>query len=308
MTSHSPTVLRSLLRIVPFQEGDELARSCPHCASTIGQPVALLFSSCPVRTKKTLAGGSINLTAVVASLRPLSPVPSIVRKLPTLKPVGPAAMGGAGAAERAGTAPSAPPVASPPNRPAVVAPLAPDRYKVQITVSRDTYHKLRQVQDLLRHTIPNGDPAAIFDRALTLLLADLERKKLAATARPRPRHASSSASRHIPAEVRRRVWARDSGRCAFVGANGRCTEQGFLEFHHVVPYAAGGLTTIENLELRCRSHNAYEAEQYFGSLLVRETQSSWSGPPSDGTLGPDLVGWLAQPSCRSAAAVSPVWA
>jgi hypothetical protein len=40
------------------------------------------------------------------------------------------------------------------------------------------------VQDLLRHSIPDGDPAAIFDRALTLLLLDLERAKLAATGRP----------------------------------------------------------------------------------------------------------------------------
>ena len=50
--------------------------------------------------------------------------------------------------------------ASPPTRPAVVGPLAPDRYKVQFTVPRDTYEKLRRVQDLLRHTIPSGDPAA----------------------------------------------------------------------------------------------------------------------------------------------------
>ena len=226
---------------------------------------------------------------MVASLRPLSPVPSIVRKLPTPTPVESVRMGAANAAERAGTAPSAPPVASPPNRSAVVAPLAPDRYKVQIMVSRDTYNKLREVQDLLRHTIPNGDPAAIFDRALTLLLADLERKRLAATERPRPARASSPASRHIPAEVRRRVWARDSGRCAFVGASGRCPEQGFLEFHHVVPYAAGGLTTLENLELRCRSHNAYEARQYFGSLLVRETKSLWSELTRS---GPRLEVWL----------------
>ena len=197
-----------------------------------------------------------------------------------------------GVQRAARTAPSAPPVACPPNRSAVVAPLAPDRYKVQITVSRDTYNKLRQVQDLLRHTIPNGDPAAIFDRALTVLLADLERKKLAATERPRPRRASSPAARHIPADIRRRVWARDNGRCAFVGASGRCTEQGLLEFHHVVPYAAGGLTTLENLELRCRSHNAYEATQYFGALLVRETQSLWSGVTRSGpswVVGTTLV-------------------
>jgi hypothetical protein len=60
--------------------------------------------------------------------------------------------------------------------------------------------------------------------------------------------------------VRRRVWRRDEGQCAFVGTQGRCTEHGFLEFHHVVPYADGGDSVFENLELRCRlcryRHNA----------------------------------------------------
>jgi hypothetical protein len=46
---------------------------------------------------------------------------------------------------------------------------------VPITVSGETYEKLRRARDLLRHTIPSGDPAAIFDRALTLLPADLEK-------------------------------------------------------------------------------------------------------------------------------------
>ncbi len=89
-------------------------------------------------------------------------------------------------------------------------------------------------------------------------------------------------SRHIPAAVRREVWARDGGQCAFVGTNGRCIERGFVEFHHVVPYAAGGQTTAENLELRCRSHNVYEAKLYFGPPLVREARGSWSNSTRSG--------------------------
>jgi 5-methylcytosine-specific restriction endonuclease McrA len=71
----------------------------------------------------------------------------------------------------------------------------------------------------------------------------------------------------------RQVWRRDGGQCAFVGTQGRCTERGFLEFHHVKPHSVGGPAVVENIELRCRPHNAYEAEQYFGdrcTLLVRE--------------------------------------
>jgi len=155
-----------------------------------------------------------------------------------------------------------------------VEPLAPQRYKVQFTVSRETYDKLRQVQDLLRHRLPGGDPAAIFDRALTLLLEDLNKRKLAATERPRSTRPTTTRSRHVPAALRRTVWARDGGRCRFEGPAGRCSETGRLEFHHVVPYASGGPTVADNLELRCAAHNRYEAEQWFG--VVREEPSLYS--------------------------------
>jgi len=76
----------------------------------------------------------------------------------------------------------------------------------------------------------------------------------------------SKRSRHIPAEVKREVWLRDEARCAFVAASGqRCTERAFLEFHHCEPYGVGGEPTVDNISLRCRPHNVYEAELVFGS-------------------------------------------
>ena len=151
-----------------------------------------------------------------------------------------------------------------------IAPLAPDRYLLKITVSDVTKAKLRRAQDLIRHAVPNGDPAVIIDRALTVLVEQLERTKIAAT--PCPRRAGGPPktirSRRVPAAVRRAVWHRDGGRCAFVGANGRCTETGCLEFHHLRPFADGGSTTVDNLQLRCRAHNAHEAELYFGPELT----------------------------------------
>jgi hypothetical protein len=149
-------------------------------------------------------------------------------------------------------------------------PLAPGRFKVQFTVGEGTYVKLRRAQDPLRHRVPSGDVAEIFERALTLLLVDLEKSRLAATERPRKSTTSNKRSRHVPADVRQAVWARDGGRCRFERPAGRCTETGLLEFHHVVPYAQGGPTTAENLELRCAAHNRYEAERCFG-WFVRES-------------------------------------
>lgn len=153
----------------------------------------------------------------------------------------------------------------------VVTPLSPERFRVQFTVSGETRAKLRMAQDLLRHSLPSGDLAAIFDRALSVLLADIEKRKLAIVANPRQskKAAKASTTRHIPAAVKRAVWARDKGRCAFVGKEGRCRERGALELHHVKPFAAGGTATVKNIELRCRAHNAHEADTYFGARGAR---------------------------------------
>ena len=244
-----------------------------------------------------------DVEVMVAGLRPLPDVPATVKRLPT-RPAVVASVGVAPASSDDLTgqpalcvvggeepllqyAPRPRAVAAP--EPSSVTPLTPERYKVQLTVSRETNDKLRRAQDLLRHSIPNGDLAIIVDRALTLLLEDLERSRLAATARPRSSGRPAKSSRHIPAAVRRAVWKRDGGQCAFVGTEGRCNERGFLEFHHVQPHAVGGPPVVDNIELRCRAHNVYEAEQFFGRrwpLLAREAER----PLYRAQLGPDRVG------------------
>jgi hypothetical protein len=163
-------------------------------------------------------------------------------------------------------------------------PLGPDRYKIQFTASASLHAKLRQAQALLRHQIPDGNLEQILDLALTALLRETTKRKVAATDRPRPSAGASPRSRRIAAAVKREVWARDRGRCAFVAQGGRsCMETGFLEFHHVRPYAIGGLSTIDNIQLRCRAHNAYEAEQAFERRPVLEVREDCR--PCDLTLG-----------------------
>jgi hypothetical protein len=79
--------------------------------------------------------------------------------------------------ESAGVPPIA---ATPPPRPSVIATLAPTRYEIRFTASAETREKLQRAQEQLRHAIPTGDLAEIFDRALTALIADLARQKVAA--------------------------------------------------------------------------------------------------------------------------------
>jgi hypothetical protein len=166
----------------------------------------------------------------------------------------------------------------PPLTSAVVRPVAPELYRLHVTLSAAAYEKLGRAQRLLRHTLPSGDPAEILERALTLLVEHLERRRFAEVTLPRePRGPRSNGgpSRHIPAAVRRAVWHRDEGRCAFVGRSGRCRETAFLEFHHVKPHAAGGPPTEDNIQLRCRAHNQYEAELFFGAEVLREQSPPW---------------------------------
>jgi hypothetical protein len=216
--------------------------------------------------------GKREIEELVASLRPLPPVPSTIRKLPEPRQ---ALLDTNSVAPTPIAAPLPPVVAAAikTSAPATVTPLAPERYKLQFTISRETQEKLRRVQALGRHLIRSGDPAEIFDRALTLLLQDLERRRCASVTSPRPERETVGGSRYISASVKRAVWRRDEGRCAYIGREGRCTERGFLEYHHMQPHAVGGAATTANLELRCRAHNAHEASLFFGREYDRAAQS-----------------------------------
>jgi hypothetical protein len=148
-----------------------------------------------------------------------------------------------------------------------VEPLAEDRYLIKFTAGAAMVTRLRQAQDLLRHAVPSGDAGEIFDRALTVLLEELQKRKFAATSRPRPGRPSRRESRDIPDGVKRAVWMRDEGQCSFAGGGGRrCEARAFLEFHHLAPYATGGAPSVENIALRCSAHNQYEADRYFAPI------------------------------------------
>ena len=220
-----------------------------------------------------LLGGAIHksrreIVALLARWFPSPDVASSIRKLPAapapVPQVAPRASATDAPIPRA--AGHAPDPAEPGARRSVVAPLSAERYRLQVTLPQSAHDDLRCLQDLMRREIPDGDPAAIVARALELLRQSAERKAFAATSKPRPPGASTPGSRDIPAHVERAVWMRDEGQCAFEGLTARCSERSFLEFHHVQPWAVGGPPSGENIALRCRAHNSYEAARYFGPI------------------------------------------
>lgn len=200
---------------------------------------------------------------LIATLKPQPPVPAVVRKLPEPRMVPqPNACTSLAEPEMSLTEliAAAPPSAAPPSRRPVLAPLSAAHYKLQVTISASARARLQQIQHLMRHRLPSGDPAAIVEQALEVLHADLLKKKAAEVQRPRLGKAASDAKgRYIPASVRRAVFRRDHGECAFIADDGTtCGSTSGVEFHHLQPYAVGGEATVENIELRCRAHNGFE--------------------------------------------------
>jgi hypothetical protein len=153
------------------------------------------------------------------------------------------------------------------------------------TAGQALHDKLTQLQDLLRHQVPDGDLATIVERAVDVLIDRTMKQRFAQTHAPRtprstktrsaqPRAAKARAakahSRYIPRTVVREVHQRDAGQCTFVSSEGkRCSERGYLELHHHErPFARGGKATVENLRLVCHAHNSLFAEYDYGKRFM----------------------------------------
>src|SRR4029453_2077503 len=123
--------------------------------------------------------GRQDVLELIAELAPRPDVAPSVRKLPTTLPPPVSASLPMPPLPTAAVVPGpepAPPILTPPpaRRP-VVEPTSPGRYRVQFTIGKESHDKLRRLQALLRREIPSGDPGAIFDRAVALLLEKGER-------------------------------------------------------------------------------------------------------------------------------------
>ena len=83
--------------------------------------------------------------------------------------------------------------------------------------------------------------------------------KKKATFALRPKHTIKKISRSIPSYLRKYVWERDEGQCAYVHhkTKRRCASRHLLQIDHIQPFALGGRTKKENLRLLCAGHNQY---------------------------------------------------
>ncbi|TVP60789.1 MAG: HNH endonuclease, partial [Gemmatimonadales bacterium] len=98
-------------------------------------------------------------------------------------------------------------------------------------------------------------------------------------------------TRTIPPAIRRALWSRDGG-CAFPGCGRR-----YVSAHHILHWADGGATSLDNLVLLCPSHHRGVHETGFTVKLGRDRLPRFfnragvripdQAPPP--ALGPDPV-------------------
>jgi hypothetical protein len=235
-----------------------IAKLSPHLRDEDGEA---LLARAVHRSKR-------EIEELIADVAPKPDAPSLIRRLPAARGQNGAAgsaelrLDGVGSATTCG-APSAP------HSGAAVEPTSVGRYKVQFTAGTELHDKITRAQALLRHQISDGDLAAVFDRAMTLLVRELERARFAAAKSPRKTADQADptpSSRRNPDPIRRAVWMRDGGQCTFRDRRGRrCPAQERLQFHHLVPFARGGDHAERNVTLRCSAHNLYQAVLDFGA-------------------------------------------
>ena len=220
----------------------------------------LTLENCEEVLARAAGKSKRDVEELVARLARQPPVAAVVRKV-AAAPIAPLAL------------PLA--IAPAPPRP-VVRPLAEDSWKVQFTASNLFRNKLRIAQDLLRHRVPGGDLALIFERALDLLIERVKKERFASGCRPRTQVATKPAeSRHVPAAIRREVYERDGGRCTFVDESGRrCPETGFLELDHVDGYARTYTHAVDAMRLLCHAHNQHAARLVYGRAKMEASRAA----------------------------------
>jgi 5-methylcytosine-specific restriction endonuclease McrA len=216
---------------------------------------------------------------MAAELRPKAPPPPLFRKLPTPRndssgsATEPAPSLFAQAPATTAVTALSPPAPASPVRAAAnsrgrLEPIAADRHVLRVTVDGAFVADLQVVRQALSHKMPGAALEAVLHECIRTTLRQIEKRRQGA-GRKKTAETPPPGSTFVPAPVRKEVCERDEGQCTFVSEGGRrCSSRHQLEFHHLLAVALGGLSTTDNVCLRCRAHNRYAAEQDFGQEHV----------------------------------------
>jgi len=162
-----------------------------------------------------------------------------------------------------------------PDAPSRIRQLSAERFKIEFTASAELRDKLELCRNLMSHANPTRDLAIVVERAVDLLISDLERTRLKRTKRAQPSSPAPATrpTNRVGSATRRKVFDRDGLQCTYVSTSGRrCGARAFLELDHIDPRARGGGDDEGNLRVRCRAHNQLAAEQSFGREMMERAR------------------------------------
>ena len=167
----------------------------------------------------------------------------------------------------------------------IIKPMTAQRVKIELSASESLAKKIQRAKELLRHKYPEGKLEDILNEALELLLnkkdpqRKIQKKELAKEEVSQKESQTSLKmysslsdtgikTRYVPEKIKQDIYKRDEGKCSYISPNGKpCGERNFLELDHVQPWALGGKSSEDNLQLLCRTHNQWRSEKTFGKFM-----------------------------------------
>jgi hypothetical protein len=147
-------------------------------------------------------------------------------------------------------------------------PISGDRVEIKFTISKETFEQFKRAQTLAAQ---KGDPKISLERTFEVMLNEYLRRQ------DPVEKAKRAVQRHAPKELRPNrvkrpqskatraplkstekhpVNLRDGGRCTFQDVSGkRCTNERWLETHHIRQVSQGGTNEPSNLTTLCSFHH-----------------------------------------------------
>jgi 5-methylcytosine-specific restriction endonuclease McrA len=147
---------------------------------------------------------------------------------------------------------------------------------IQFLVDQSFMRKYRSAITVLSNRLPRLTFEAVFTALIDEFIRQhepIERHQRRERAIARSGEAGGRTA--VPLRTRDAVFARDHGRCTFVGSDGkRCDETIRLQVDHIKPVARGGSNDITNLRLLCARHNRLQAERILGRTVMNEFRNN----------------------------------
>ncbi|MGZ3722708.1 MAG: HNH endonuclease [Bdellovibrionales bacterium] len=138
--------------------------------------------------------------------------------------------------------------------------------EIKFNASAEIEIKIEDLKGLLAHSLPGISLGDLFNKLCDL---GLETWKSPGTSRVTMRQKPES-----EAGARRATYQRDGDKCV------KCGSTHALEIDHIIPQAAGGPSTLENMRILCRNCNQRAAIEYFGRQKMEPFLRSPSRPYS----------------------------